>query len=231
MAGKVQDVAHGRRAKRVDRLRVVADHGEPAAVRLAAPAGSKPAACWCPDIRRPARDRSAPPDLVGDRGLLHHVRPVEQQVVVIEHVLLLLGLDIGGEQRSQLVLPPRAPRKVRAREPLRAAFRCSPRANRSTRQVPLAGKRFSVSEKPRSWRTRFIRSAGILAVVDGEAGRKPDRFGVFAQQPRADGVEGAGPSHAPRPSRRGARRATARAGSARPGGSFPPPPAAKTSAA
>ena len=33
----------------------------------------------------------------------------------------------------------------------------------------------------------------ILAIVDGEAGRKPDRFRIFAQKPRADGVECAGP--------------------------------------
>ena len=33
----------------------------------------------------------------------------------------------------------------------------------------------------------------ILAIVDGEAGRKPDRFGIFAQQPRAYGVERPGP--------------------------------------
>ena len=41
----------------------------------------------------------------GERGLGHHVRPVEQQIVVIEHVLALLGLDIGGEQRAQLAPP------------------------------------------------------------------------------------------------------------------------------
>ena len=34
---------------------------------------------------------------------------------------------------------------------------------------------------------------GILAVVDGEGGIEPDLLGIFAQQPRADGVERAGP--------------------------------------
>ena len=57
--GKIQDVAHGRGAKRVDRLRVVADHGQPAPVGLERVAGSTPAAGWCPGIRRPARGRSA----------------------------------------------------------------------------------------------------------------------------------------------------------------------------
>ena len=37
---------------------------------------------------------------------------------------------------------------------------------------------------------------GILAIVDGEGRRKPDGFRIFAQQPRADGVECAGPGQA-----------------------------------
>ena len=44
-----------------------------------------------------------------DRGLGRHLRPVEQEIVVIEHVLALLGLDIGREQLPQLGGPPRAP--------------------------------------------------------------------------------------------------------------------------
>ena len=34
---------------------------------------------------------------------------------------------------------------------------------------------------------------GVLAVVDGEGRSRPMSLGVFAQQPRADAVEGAGP--------------------------------------
>ena len=34
---------------------------------------------------------------------------------------------------------------------------------------------------------------GIFAVVDREGGIEPDLLGIFAQQPRADAVEGAGP--------------------------------------
>jgi hypothetical protein len=33
-----------------------------------------------------------------ERSLLHHVGPVEEQVVVIEDVLPLLGLDVGTEE-------------------------------------------------------------------------------------------------------------------------------------
>ena len=41
----------------------------------------------------------------------HHLRPVEQQIVVIEHVLLLLRFHIGAEQRSQFRFPFCAPGK------------------------------------------------------------------------------------------------------------------------
>ena len=86
MAGKVEDVAHGRGAKRIDRLRVVADDGQALAVR-------------------PQRQQHRGLELVGvlifvdqhviealgdfrrDRRLLHHVRPIEQEIVVIEHML------------------------------------------------------------------------------------------------------------------------------------------------
>ena len=94
---KVEDVAHGRGAERVDRLGVVADDGQTAAVGLKRPAGLRPEAGWCPDIRRPARgrtDRHMPRQLPA-RCII--CSPVEQQVIVIEHVLGLLGLDITAQ--------------------------------------------------------------------------------------------------------------------------------------
>jgi hypothetical protein len=39
------------------------------------------------------------------------MRPVEQQVVVIEHALRLLGVDVGGEQHGAGRLPLAAPRE------------------------------------------------------------------------------------------------------------------------
>ena len=47
----------------------------------------------------------------GDRGLAHHPGPVEQQVIIIEHVLDLLGFHIGAKQIPELGLECRAPRK------------------------------------------------------------------------------------------------------------------------
>ena len=52
-------------------------------------------------------------DIFSDRGLLHHVRPIEQKVVVVEHVLLLLDLDVTGEKGLQLRLPRLAPGKIK----------------------------------------------------------------------------------------------------------------------
>ena len=45
-----------------------------------------------------------PPERIG-----HHLGPVEQKVVIIEHILALFGFDIGGEQLPQLGSPAGAP--------------------------------------------------------------------------------------------------------------------------
>ena len=36
-------------------------------------------------------------DISGERGIADYLRSIEQEVVVIEHVLALLRLDIGGK--------------------------------------------------------------------------------------------------------------------------------------
>ena len=51
----------------------------------------------------------APADVIGQAGVADHLRPVEQEVVVIENVLLLLGFDVGREQFLQLRRPSGAP--------------------------------------------------------------------------------------------------------------------------
>jgi hypothetical protein len=37
-------------------------------------------------------------DVIGRAGVAEHLRPVEQEIVLIENVLLLLGFDVGREQ-------------------------------------------------------------------------------------------------------------------------------------
>ena len=70
LSREVEDVAHRRGAERIDRLRVVADHGQSAPVGLQAPGGSRTGAGWCPGIRRPARGRTAPPISAASTGSL-----------------------------------------------------------------------------------------------------------------------------------------------------------------
>ena len=44
-------------------------------------------------------------DIVSDAGIGNHLRPIEQEIVVIEHVLRLLGLDIACKELLELALP------------------------------------------------------------------------------------------------------------------------------
>ena len=44
-------------------------------------------------------------DVVGKIGVTDHLSPVEQQVVIIEYILLLLGFDKGREQVASAPLP------------------------------------------------------------------------------------------------------------------------------
>ena len=48
---------------------------------------------------------------------LQHPLPPQQQIVVVEHTLALLGLDIGPEQLLQLAGPLRAPGERRRAAP------------------------------------------------------------------------------------------------------------------
>ena len=64
------------------------------------------------------------------------------------------------------------------------------------RQVPLGREALFGLGEAEIVADQVHQVGGILAVVDGEGGIEPDALGVFAQQPRADGVEGAGPGKA-----------------------------------
>ena len=39
------------------------------------------------------------------RGLTHHLRPIEQQIIVVEDVITLLRCDIAAEEFLQFSLP------------------------------------------------------------------------------------------------------------------------------
>jgi hypothetical protein len=51
-----------------------------------------------------------PTDVCGEHRIAHCLRPIEEEVIVVEDILGLLGLDIASEQLAQLGLPTRAPR-------------------------------------------------------------------------------------------------------------------------
>ena len=121
-AGKVENVAHRRGAERIDRLGVVADDRQAAAAGLQRQQdrGLQPVGVLV-FVDQDVVEAAA--DVVGELGIADRLRPVEQQVVVIENVLRLLGLDIGGEQLAQLRRPAGAPREEAAAAPRRAASR------------------------------------------------------------------------------------------------------------
>src|SRR6202035_4789607 len=97
-----------RGTKGIDRLGIVADHGEPCAIG-----------------RQREKDRGLQsvrvlilvnqdvveirPHLRGDAGHLYGLVPIQQQIVVIEHVVTLFGGDISGKEAFQLGFPLVAP--------------------------------------------------------------------------------------------------------------------------
>ena len=99
MAGKVEDIAHRCRPERVDGLGIVADDRQPSAIGLQ---GQKDRRLQPVGVLIFVHQHviEAIRHIVGDGGHSHHLRPIEQQIVVIEHVLALLGFDIGREQSA-----------------------------------------------------------------------------------------------------------------------------------
>ena len=118
--------------------------------------------------------------------------PPQEEVVIVQNTLALLGLDIGAEQPFQLARP-----------------RCTP--GKSVLQH-LVERRLGVDRVGVDGETgALLREAavgpaqgqlvahevdevgGVAAIQDGEAGVEADRVGIVAQQACADAVEGAGP--------------------------------------
>ena len=191
VARKVQDVAHAGGAEAVDRLRVVAHHREARAIRL-----------------QPQQDRGlqrvgvlvlVDHDVVEQRAHLgrqlrdaHQLAPVEQQIVVVEHVLGLLGLDVGCEQPLQLVLPLRAPGELLAQHHIqRLGGVDGARVDGEARG--LQGEALRLVGQAELVAHEVHQVARVLAVMDRERGIEADGVRIHAQQPRAHGVEGARP--------------------------------------
>ena len=185
---EIQDVAHSRGAERIDRLRVIPDHSQAAAVGLEREQDRGlqavrvlvfvdqhvvEAAC---NVRR-------------DRRLRHHLSPVKKEVIVVENVLVLLGLDIGGEQPPELGVPHGAPREHRAKQLIERRFGID-RARVDRKARALSGKSLLGLRKSEVVPDQVHEVGGILAVVDREGPVEADLLRVFAYQARADSVKG-----------------------------------------
>ncbi len=122
------------------------------------------------------------------------MRPVEQQVVVVEHALQQLGVHVRGEETGAGRLPIRGHHGTPDRSTVAASVARvhHARVDRETRTI-WAGKRFSFAESPSSCRTRFMRSAESSRSLMVNDGDKPDEIRVITQKPRADAVKRAGP--------------------------------------
>ncbi|SQH17216.1 Uncharacterised protein [Bordetella parapertussis] len=188
---EIEDVAHARGAERIDRLRVVAHHGQAAAVGLHGQQdGGLQAVGVLVLVDQDMVEARA--DIGGQPRVAHHLGPVQQQVVVIEHVLLLLGQHIGLEQALELGLPGFAPRERLAQHlgQRRLAVdhaRINGQAGALEREAVVGGR------QPQLVAHDAHQLLGVAAIVHGKGLRQADARRAIAQQPRAHAVERAGP--------------------------------------
>src|SRR5207344_357897 len=91
---EVENVADRGGPKRIDGLGIVTDNRQPAARRLESQKNRRLESVGVL-VLVDQYMVEASSDLFGDRAFRHHVRPIEKQVVVVEHVLALLRLDVS----------------------------------------------------------------------------------------------------------------------------------------
>ncbi len=182
--------------ERIDRLGIVAHHHHAAPVRLHAGDDRRLQAVGVlvlVDQHMVEQVAQFRPQL----GVGRHLRPEQQKVVVVEHVLFLLGIDVGAEQRLQFCFPFVAPREgtlqyQRQRVAAVDHARIDRQAGSLQRETLLGLGQADVVPH------HAHQVLGVAAVVDGERLFQADAAGVLAQQARADAVEGAGPRQAGR---------------------------------
>ena len=191
LAREVQDVAHGGGAEGIDRLGIVADHRQALAARLEREQdrGLEPVGVL---VLVDENMVEAPAEFGRDRGLGRHLRPVEQEIVVIEHVLALLGLDIGGEQLAQLGGPAGAPGIGGAQHLLDGHLGIHA-AGIDREAGALRGKAALCRREAELVPDEVHQVGRVLAVMDREGGIEADLRRIVAQEPGADAMERAGP--------------------------------------
>src|SRR6185312_4343994 len=107
---KIQDIAYGRSPERIDRLRIVADYGKAMAARFERQQDGRLQPVGVLVLVDEHMVETAA-DIIRQRGLAHGLRPVEQEIVIVEHVLTLFCVDIASKQFLEFGRPSRAPRK------------------------------------------------------------------------------------------------------------------------
>ena len=127
-------------------------------------------------------------DLARKLGLGHHSRPVEQKIVVVEHVLRLLGLHVPEEKALQVLFPLGTPRVVGLQHVgERGAGIHDGRINRQARS--LQRKALVLGRKAELVPHEVHQIGGIFPVVNREGRLEPDPHGVFVQKARTDAVK------------------------------------------
>jgi hypothetical protein len=188
---KVEDVAHRRGAKRIDRLRIVADDGHALAVRLERKEDRRLQSIGVlvfvdENVIEPLAD------VARQRRLRGHVRPVQKQVVVVEDVLGLLGAHIRREERLQF----RGPRYAPGVGLVEHVGEC--RFGIDDARIDREARRFRRKPALRDVDVELLphdghQVLGVAAVEDRERLGKADARRIFAQQSRADAMERPGP--------------------------------------
>jgi hypothetical protein len=200
---KAQHVADLGRAEGIDRLRVVAHHRDAAPVGLqrVQDAGLQPVGVL-EFVDQHVVEAGA--HRTRHRRFLQGQVPVQQQVVVVQHTLRLLGLGVGAEQPVQVGLPFGAPRVVGGQhlgQRLCAVERARQDGHAGARQREAALAVVQV-EPGAHLGQQFL---GVAAVDDAEVRRQAELGRMVAQQPGGHAVEGA------RPGQLGRRQAAAQA--------------------
>jgi hypothetical protein len=191
---ELQDVPNRRRAERVDRLRVVADHHQPGAVGLqrGEDVGLKRVRVLVlvdEDVIEHGRDGWS------GRRVLPERQPEHQEVVVVERVLPTLTLRVPLEDRPDATDLIEAPRVV-VFEDVAQTFLRVDRAGVDVGERLLAREpTFPVAE-PELAADQVHEVRGVGAVEHGEVRSEAEGSAVEAKQPVRRRVEGSAPDPA-----------------------------------
>ena len=127
-------------------------------------------------------------DISGKQWTGNCFRPVEQQVIVIEDVLRLLGFDVSAEQVVKLRFPTGAPRKMIAEHGIERLLGIDrPRVNRKA--GAFGGELALRLRKSKLVADQIHQVSGILPVMDRKVGVEPNLASVFPQKPRSNAME------------------------------------------